>query len=289
MWLIETGITVGLAAASWRFIETPILRHGFGATCRRWGRALADAVTRRAGLLGRALPVAVASAVLLTFATAGYGIAREPAPVAPSGLIRQVAQGQRVSDASQSPGSAKRGGPASRPGSSCRGRTSGVPGWQVSAVGDSVLLAAAAAFQADLPGAYIDARVGMQMRDGLAAIQALASGGRLRQVVVLSLGTNGTITAAQLRQLRRALGPDRDLVLVSTFDPQSWEPEVNAALAAASRARHTRLADWHKAIAGRTYLLWPDGIHPRPDGARLYAHLVLTAIRAVLRSHCRRG
>jgi peptidoglycan/LPS O-acetylase OafA/YrhL len=288
MWLIETGITVGLAAASWRFIETPILRHGFGVTCRHWGRALAGAITRRAGLLGRALPVAVASAVLLTFATAGYGIARTPAPVAPSGLIRQVAQGQRVSDASQSPGSAKRGGPASRSGASCRGR-GGAPGGQVTAVGDSVLLASAAAFQADLPGAYIDARVGMQMRDGLAAIQGLAARGRLRQIVVLSLGTNGTITAGQLRQLRRTLGPDRDLVLVNTFDSQSWEPEVNTALAAAGRARHTKLADWHRAIAGRTYLLWPDGIHPRPDGARLYAHVVLTAIRALLRSHCRRG
>jgi lysophospholipase L1-like esterase len=106
---------------------------------------------------------------------------------------------------------------------------------------------------------------------------------------VLALGTNGTVTAAQLRQLRRTIGPDRDLVLVNTFDPQSWEHPVNTVLAAASHASHTGLADWHQAIEGRTYLLWPDGIHPRPAGAKLYARVVLAAIQSVLSSaHCQR-
>ena len=36
------------------------------------------------------------------------------------------------------------------------------------------------------------------------------------------------------------------------------------------------------AVAARPDLLWPDGIHPRPAGARLYARVVLTAIRAAL-------
>src|SRR5581483_3332646 len=84
-------------------------------------------------------------------------------------------------------------------------------------------------------------------------------------------------------QLRQTIGPARDLVLVNTFDPEPWQPEVNAALAAASRAGRTGLADWHHAIAGHAYLLWPDGIHPRPAGARHYAGLVRTAIRSVLR------
>jgi hypothetical protein len=145
------------------------------------------------------------------------------------------------------------------------------------------MVASAAALEAAMPGIYIDAQVGTQMQTGLAIIQGLAASGTLRRIVVVSLGTNGGVTAGQIRQLQRIIGPARDLVLVSTFDPQPWEPEVNAALAAAARpGGHTGLADWDRAIAGRLDLLWPDGIHPRPAGARLYARVVLTAIRAEL-------
>jgi lysophospholipase L1-like esterase len=156
----------------------------------------------------------------------------------------------------------------------------------VTAIGDSVMLASAAALEASMPGVYINAHVGTQMQDGLAVAQNLAADGRLRPIVVVGLGTNGTITVGQIRQLRRAIGPRRDLVLINTYGPRSWEPGDNAVLAAASRGRHTRLADWHDAIAARTYLLWPDGIHPRPDGAKLYAHIVLAAIRS-LPARCR--
>jgi lysophospholipase L1-like esterase len=165
----------------------------------------------------------------------------------------------------------------------CRHGQLRVSGGQVTAVGDSVMLASAAALEAALPGAYINAKIGRQMQAGLALIRGLAAAGRLRQVVVVGLGTNGGITASQLRQLQRAVGPGRELVLVSTFGPQAWEHAVNTALAAAARrGQHTELANWHQAIAARPELLWPDGIHPRPAGARLYARVVLATIKAGL-------
>ena len=145
------------------------------------------------------------------------------------------------------------------------------------------MLASASALEAELPGIYIDAQVGRQMQTGLTALRTLAATGRLRPVVVVSLGTNGGITTSQLRQLQRAVGPGRELVLVNTFGPQPWEHAVNTALAADARhGKRTELADWYQAIAVRPALLWPDGIHPRPAGARLYARVVLAAIRAGL-------
>ena len=279
LWLAETGAAIALASASWRFIETPVMRNGLRATVRHWGQALAEASRRRAGTLGRAVPVTVAAAAAVTFAVAGYGIARPPAPAAPNGLLRQVANGERVSAASRStrPASASRPGPRRRPRSSrpacrlrCRLRRAvagrrGVSGGQVTAVGDSVMLASASALEAKLPGIYIDAQVGRQMQAGLTALRTLAAAGRLRPVVVVGLGTNGNVTTSQLRQLQRAVGPGRELVLVNTFGPQPWEHAVNAALTAAARhGTHIELADWDQTIAARPALLWPDGIHPRP-------------------------
>ena len=109
LWLAETGVTIAVAAASWRFIETPIMRNGLRATVRHWMRLVAEASRRpAAGTRGRALPVTLAAAVAITFVVACYGVARPPAPDAPGGLLRQVANGERVSNSSQSTPSARR-------------------------------------------------------------------------------------------------------------------------------------------------------------------------------------
>jgi hypothetical protein len=221
----------------------------------------------------------VAAATALAVVVAGYGLARPAASAEPSGLLQQVADGQRVTAASPRASSS----PAAASLPACRRGPHGVAGGQVTAIGDSVMLASAAALERLLPGVYIDAKLDRQMSAGLAAIQNLAAAGRLRPLVVIGLGTNGDVTAVQLRQLRRIMGPGRELVLVNTFGPESWEHEVNVALGAAARHfRHTQLADWDGAIAGRTSLLWPDGIHPRPAGATLYAHVVIKALKAGL-------
>ena len=289
LWLIEAGVTVGLAEASWRYVETPILRDGFLATCARW-RVLVDEGLRPVGAQRKIVPVTVAAAALVAVAVAGYGVAR-PVAAAPSGLLRQVAEGQRIAAASQSsaqPASGASALPASSaaPASVCRGAAARLPqvsGRQVTAIGDSVMVASAAALTATLPGVYIDAEVGRAMVAGLSVIQTLAARGELRHYVVVGLGTNGPVSAAQIRQLRRLIGPNRDLILINTYGPMPWESSVNRVLDAA--ARHTdrvSLADWHAAIAGHTGLLWPDGIHPQPSGAQVYARVVLAGIAAQL-------
>jgi peptidoglycan/LPS O-acetylase OafA/YrhL len=309
LWLIEAGVAIGLACVSWQFVEAPILRDGFLATCARW-RVLVDEGLRPVAARRRLVPMVVAASALIAVAVAGYGVARPPGSPAPAGLLRQVAEGQRISAASQaqstsgvqptaaatsqatSPAALTPAGaapsasslpptPAACPSSAAR--PSKVSGRQVTAIGDSVMVASAAALDAALPGIYINAEVGRAMINGLAAIQSLAARGELRRYVVVGLGTNGPVSAAQIRQLRRLVGPNRDLILINTFGPMSWESSVNAVLDAAARhTAHVSLADWHAAIAGHTGLLWQDGIHPQPSGARVYARVVVAAIQAWL-------
>ena len=301
LWLLEAGVTITLACTSWRFVETPILRDGFLATCNRW-RLLVDEALRPVGARRRVAPMMVAVATLAAVAVASYGIARPPGSAAPAGLLRQVAEGQRISAASQATAAAQPTGPglagagpsapassapaSSAPASACRtdaARPPKMPGRQVTAIGDSVMVASAAALDAALPGVYINAQVGRAMVNGLTVIQGLAARGELRHFVVVGLGTNGPVSAAQIRQLRRLIGPGRDLILVNTYGPMPWESSVNRVLDAAARhAAGVSLADWHAAIAGHTGLLWPDGIHPQPSGAKVYARVVLAAIAADL-------
>jgi peptidoglycan/LPS O-acetylase OafA/YrhL len=311
LWLIETGVSIALACASWEFVERPILRDGFLATCSRWRVAL-DEGLRPVGARRRVGPVVVAAATLIAVAAAGYGVARPPGSAAPSGLLRQVAEGQRISAASQasarassrgtgsgavpaspsaspaaaSPAAASPAAASSAAAAACRTAAAKLPkvsGRQVTAIGDSVMVASAAALDATLPGIYINAEVGRAMVNGLAVIQSLAARHELRRYVVVALGTNGPVSAAQIRQLRHLVGPNRDLILVNTFGPVPWESSVNTVLDAVGRhTAHVSLADWHAAIAGHTSLLWPDRIHPRPSGAKVYARTVLAAIAAQL-------
>jgi peptidoglycan/LPS O-acetylase OafA/YrhL len=294
LWGVEAALAIAIAAASWRWIEAPILRDGFRASARAAYRVLADSVTAAGRSPARALPVVIAAAAVSVACTAGYGVIHPPATS--GGLQQQVSRGERVSQASRAasagaptPGSAMRGSghlaapkPSPSPAVTQPGRR--VRGSQVTAVGDSVMLASAPQLAAELPGIYIDAQVSRQMSAGLGVIQELAASGRLRQVVVVGLGTNGTVTSGQIHELLSLIGPRRSLVLINTYEARPWEHEVNDTLAAAARDHpNIVLADWLSAIQHRTGLLWSDGVHPRPPGARLYARVVAAAVQATRR------
>jgi peptidoglycan/LPS O-acetylase OafA/YrhL len=312
MWFIEAAVSIGLACLSWQFVETPILRDGFVATCARW-RELVDEGLRPVGARRTVVPVVVAASALIAVAVAGYGVTRSPGLAAPSGLLRQVAEGQQISASTQahpasgaqpSPRAASAASLAPAAGRSASPSASTVPasagpalacrsggpqqspkvsGRQVTAIGDSVMVASAAALNAALPGIYINAQVGRAMIAGLAIVQTLAADGELRPYVVVGLGNNGPVSDAQIRELRRLIGPDRDLILINTFGPMPWETSVNGVLdGAAEHMTRVSLANWHAAIAAHTDLLWPDGIHPQPSGAKVYARVVLAAIQALL-------
>jgi hypothetical protein len=154
-----------------------------------------------------------------------------------------------------------------------------VTGWMVTAVGDSVMLAAAPQLQAALPGIYVDAAVSRQMDAGLGEVRMIAAAGGLRRVVLVGLGTNGKVTASQINRLRGVVGPDRWLVLVNTYTARPWEQEVNAAIAkAARRDPRVLMVDWFSAIENHTNLLRVDQVRPRPSGASLYARVVKAVV-----------
>jgi hypothetical protein len=158
-----------------------------------------------------------------------------------------------------------------------------VSGKSVTAVGDSVMVAATPALDNALPGIYIDAQVGRQFSTGLDVISTLKSEGLLRSIVVVGLGTNGTVTSDEVSELYAEIGPTRRLVLVNTYEERSWEQEVNSTLSGAVTAHpsSTVLADWYGTIAHQTSLLWPDGIHPQPAGGIVYAKMLKTALEKV--------
>lgn len=252
---VALAVSVALAAASYRWLEQPVRRHGLALLRHR---------ERRAGRLALVGALALAS-------VSGSAAALVRAPDASSAAASIAAGEAALSTPSPTPPAPSvpphpivTTAPAPPP--------TTPPGEEVVAIGDSVMLASAPALQERFPGIAIDAAVSRQMRDAPRILRDLDAAGALRPVVVVALGTNGPIDAATLDEVRSILGPERELVLVTTQAPRGWTDGVNATLTAfADRYRAVELSDWRSAIQPRLDLLAGDQIHPGPTGGRVYA------------------
>jgi hypothetical protein len=208
-----------------------------------------------------------AAAAVLAVTGAGVTVACGvfQAPSAPSGMQKQIMTGQRVGAATRAHAS---------PGTGSAARLSArqhVSGRDVTAIGDSVMSAGAMALADMMPGIYIDAKPDREMPAGLDIVRSLADSGRLRPVLVMGLGTNYIVTAAQLQQL----------MLINTYVPDGWSKQVNATESAFIRQHPAiTLADWFDTIKNRLYLLWPDQVHPQIPGTIVYARMVDQAVQA---------
>lgn len=265
--LIALLLTFLLAGLSYRFMELPIRRHGIRPFLRRIAAGLRGSALRPriaalgAGVLAVALLGGTTTAILIApdrssaqlFIERGAHSLQEATPpvaeAAPPGPAEDLTDGNRIS-----------------------------------AIGDSVMLAAAPALQVEFPGIAVDAAVSRSLRMGLEIIREQAAAGTLRPVVVVGLGTNGPITRDQLDELRTAIGPDRELLLVDASAPRAWIPEVNQTLREFTGGNpRVGLADWSGAIEPRAgELLARDRIHPGDAGGALYAQTVHATLERMM-------
>jgi peptidoglycan/LPS O-acetylase OafA/YrhL len=256
-WLIgglAVGVTVGVAALSYRFVEEPIRRGGL--------RAWFDRGFGRGSLRPLRVFASIVSFTVLTALLGGTGLAVTTAPQV-GGAQTDIAAGQAAL---------------------LRSRLlppppAGSTGNSMIAIGDSVMLAATPALQKEFPGILIDAVVSRQMNKLPGILQAMADAHTLRSTLIIGLGTNGSIAASTLDRARAILGRDRQIVLVNIQAPRGWTPGVNQILRAyAARFDNVELANWHHDIAAHISILAPDQIHPGPTGGRIYAHAVRDAL-----------
>jgi len=201
-------------------------------------------------------------------------------------------------DATTAPGSedalAEDDGPSSAASASSGGAVDGIVaatpsatpdaaalGASVTVIGDSVALGALPDLQLMLPGAVIDAEVGRQFWTAPEVITRLAQQGALGDIVVISLGANGTFTTSQFDELMTALG-DRTVLLVTVTVPRRWEADVNGALAGQAANRGLGFVDWHSVSTGVGEYFSADGVHLSATGRAAYASVIAQAVRQAI-------
>ena len=259
-WLLGAGaltLSVLLAAASYTLVESPFRRPWLSRS--PW-------TLRAAGAMG-VLALLAGSSVAVTQAPARS----EAAELIAAGQLA-VIEAERRADRAPTP-------PPDDDPVAARLLPSGD---EITAIGDSVMLAAAPQLQESFPGIAIDAVVSRQMRQAPQIVQALRDAGSLRSTVVVGLGTNGSIDPATLDEVRELVGPERTLVLVTAQAPRGWTAGVNAHLTAFSeRYRLVTLSDWRGAISPQLSLLARDQIHPGSAGGRVYVGALTAALQRI--------
>ena len=176
--------------------------------------------------------------------------------------------------------------PPAAPPSTTTSTTSDVPGpagpgfiaGQVTAVGDSVMLDYQDPLKASIPGIQVDAAVSRQWGDGEALLQGMKAQGQLGALVIVGLGTNGPITAADFDRMMSILIGASRVVLVNVHVDRAWQDPNNAVIASgAARYPHVVVADWATLAAQNPQWFGGDGVHLGIDGTGADALAALVA------------
>ena len=296
--LLRLAITVTIAELSYRCIERPVRS---GALSRLWRRARRS---RRGAGTARRRQLLVAwsgLAALLMIPLAGVVIlmATRDAPPAPfddrprvvtvadEGRPKTVVTPMRPVEATPPSTTAPAGELAAvappttapvaattQPPAPAAGRGT------IYALGDSVMLSAAAALDTGIPGISIDARVARQVDDGIATLRTWQAAGGTAEAIVVHLGNNGTLYGDDVDTIMGLLGSGSRVVFLNVRVPRQWEADVNWSLfEVVPRYPNARLVDWRSlSDSCPPGSLNDDGVHLTAEGGACYAELVAAAL-----------
>jgi len=275
-WLLPLSVlvvTFTAAALSYRFIETPVRLHGFWQVAKRaikQKHIVVDTSTIHIRRRPHTIAIATLAMIVLTIATVANAPTKTSAQLSiekgQQVLARQASQTSRASSSPQ-----LHLAPIQH---------TSIAGGDITAVGDSVMVASTPALEARFPGIYIDAEVSRSLRGGgLDTIAALESTNQLRKVVIVGLGTNGYYGTGKLSELVSQL-QGHEIVLVAAHGDRVWTaPNNDDARALAQTNKDVSFAEWDQAITPHPELLAADGIHPDETGGALYANCIQTALK----------
>jgi hypothetical protein len=160
----------------------------------------------------------------------------------------------------------------------------------LTAIGDSIMVDATPNLRTRFPGLTIDAVAGRQVAVGLQAMQALARAGRLGNIVVVALGTNGSFSATQLGRIA-ALAAGRRFVMLTNYCPYcSWVPANNELIrTACPQIPNCTVAEWETLAGANPGWFYADGVHMPigGTGGQAYADLIAQVLEQPGPTHLR--
>jgi hypothetical protein len=142
------------------------------------------------------------------------------------------------------------------------------------AIGDSSMLLALPALAR--VGYKVNARGCRQFAEGLRVLRDARRRHELPHLVVLALGADASVTAHQIEQAKKVLGPKRKLGLVTPRESGGGESNDAQVIRNAGQRdpERVKVLDWVHYSAGHSSWFQPDGLHLTFSGAKAFARLL---------------
>ena len=264
--LVALPIALLISEISYQHVENPFRRRGYKQTWKNYVNARPSYHEINEGFKKVAWPFVP----LLVVASVGgviYGVVNSNDKTE---LEQQLDQLQQMN---QSAKNNKKAAPApAAPSPKPDKKSAPVQGKDITAVGDSVMLAASQALNADYPGIFIDADVSRHYTAGVEVLRQLKDSGQLRSTVFLGFGTNGAAFPDQMEEMINLIGPDHTIVMAIPYGDREWMGQARQEVIEAAKAHdNVYLADWCGHAQAHPDLLFEDGVHPMPEGAEEYS------------------
>lgn len=247
-------VTALVAECSYRFVELSWKQRLSAGGRTRWGAALALAFVMSATW---AVHTHVPDPPPPSAGPSGIDpFGSGSAPEEPSGLAMQDASGPQE-----------------------RSMRFDTGGQRTLVLGDSVILGARGALLRAFPGAYVDAEVGRQASQGLAALTLFFETHKAPDFVVLHLGTNGYIYERHLRQILEFLRNSTRVVVVNNYADRRWTAQNNALIQKVlADFDNVRLVDWSVIGSENPDYFVADGVHLSGIGMRRFVNAIGDAL-----------
>jgi peptidoglycan/LPS O-acetylase OafA/YrhL len=149
------------------------------------------------------------------------------------------------------------------------------PAPKVTALGDSVMVDAAASLSSMCPGTEVHAVVGWQAASVFGELNELRVAHHLGQVVIIETGTNGIVSSKELDAALSSLADRTRVIVVNDHMNRAWEPPNNA-MFPKEVAKHSNavLVNWDIVADQHPEYLTSDGVHLQPNARPVYAALL---------------
>ncbi|GBE26007.1 O-acetyltransferase OatA [bacterium BMS3Bbin02] len=150
----------------------------------------------------------------------------------------------------------------------------------VFAIGDSVMLGAVGELQAAFGGAIeVDALKARSWTNGIEVLRARFRDGNVDDIVIVHLGYNGPVNSDMLDALIDATTGVRRVYILTIQIDRRWESRINELIRErAGSVAVMRVIEWKLLAESDRSLLGRDNIHLSPDGQRVYAELIASAV-----------
>lgn len=261
--LLVIALVFAVSAASYTFVENPI-RHG---AIGEWVRGVRAGSIRPAAFFKDHAPQTAAIALVCAISVGGCAFV--PATyLVPEELIQST--GDKVDEAMLI--------------------ASDLPpefsGYSPLLIGDSVPGNAQTEFYSTFPNGFEDCVIGRFPGQAAEVLAGYIDQGVVGKVVVVAAFSNGVVEGGDLDAMLAAVGPDRQLYFMDTYNTDGFMEEQNDKLwEFADAHQNVHVIDWAGLVAPHAdSWLYGDGTHMREGTYRIYFGQILDAVSADLKS-----